>query len=140
VLAKWLNPDVEALVRVGSADATPKAFSAGADYVLSVPRVSARMVAQELRGEEVLAPASQIRLVRVPAAPFAGSTLANSGIYERTGCRVIAIEDDDGRTRPADPQWRFTGDERITIVGSDETVQAFLKRFDVAPTELSEEP
>ncbi|WP_435359012.1 potassium channel family protein [Haloarchaeobius sp. DFWS5] len=136
VLAQSLNPDIEVLVRVSDADATPKAFTAGADYVLSVARVSARMVAKELRGEDVLAPAIQIRLVRVPATPFAGSTLADSNIYEQTGCRVIAIEDHDGQTITLDPQWQFTGDERMTIVGSDEAVQTFLKRFDVSPTDL----
>jgi hypothetical protein len=50
---------------------------------------------------------------------------------------VITIEDADGRTRAADPQWRFSGDERLTIVGSDEAVQEARKRFDVSPTELS---
>ncbi len=137
VLAQSLNPEIEVLVRVSDADTTQKAYAAGADYVLSVPRVSARMVARELRGEDVLAPASQVRVVRVPARPFAGSTLAASGIYERTGCRVIAIEDDDGRTSAVDPQWRFNGDERITIVGSDGAVQEYLKRFDVTPADLN---
>ena len=137
VQAQSLNPDIEVLVRVSDVDTPAKAFSAGADYVLSVPRVSARMVAKELRGEEVLAPASQIRLVRVPATPFAGSTLEDSGIYEQTGCRVIAIEV-DGQTRVVDPRWRFSGDERITLVGSDEAVQEFLKRYDITPTELAD--
>lgn len=121
-------------MRVSDTDATRKALSAGGDYVLSVPRVSARMVARELRGEDVLAPASQIRLIRVPADPLAGSTLAESGIYERTGCRVIAVEDDAGLSSTIDPNRRFTGDERITLVGADEAIQRFLKRFDVSPT------
>jgi len=139
VLARSLNPDIEILVRVTDTDATKKALSAGADYVLSVPRVSARMVARELRGEEVLAPASQIRLIRVPAEPFAGSTLAESGIYEQTGCRVIAVEDESGLSSTVDPQRQFTGDERITLVGPDEAVQRFLKRFDVSPMESAPE-
>jgi len=138
VLAESINPDVEVLVRVSDSDTSPKALSAGADYVLSVPRVSARMVAKELRGEDVLAPASQIRLVRVPARPFSGTTLAESRIFERTGCRVIAVEDDGATTAAIDPERQFTGDERLTIVGSDESVQEFLKRFDVTPTELAE--
>ncbi|KAB1187999.1 MULTISPECIES: TrkA family potassium uptake protein [Haloferax] len=137
VLAQSIHPEIEVLVRVGDAEATQKAFTAGADYVLSVPQVSARMVAKELRGEDVLAPASQIRLVRVPATPFSGSTLGKSRIYEQTGCRVIAIENGDGQTVSVDPQWRFSGDERITIVGADEAVQTFLKRFDVTPTDVS---
>jgi len=134
VLARSLNRDIEILTRVSDADATKKALSAGADYALSVPRVSARMVASELRGEDVLAPASQIRLVRVPATPFAGSTLADSNIYEKTGCRVIAIEDDSGLSSTIDPQRKLTGSEQMVIVGSDEAVQQFRKQFDVSPT------
>jgi Trk K+ transport system NAD-binding subunit len=137
VLARSLNPDIEVLVRVSATDATRKALSAGADYVLSIPQVSARMVAKELRGEDVLAPASQIRIVRVSAAPFAGTTLATSGIYEATGCRVIAVEDDTGLSGTVDPAREFDGDERLTLVGADEDVQRFLKRYDVSPTEPS---
>jgi Trk K+ transport system NAD-binding subunit len=133
VLSRSMNPDIEVLLRVNDVDATTKALSAGADYVLSVPRVSARMVARELRGEAVLAPASQIRIVRVPATPFVGSTLAESGIYEETGCRVIAVSDDDGVSGIVDPDRRFTGEEEMTIVGTDESVRAFLNRFDITP-------
>jgi Trk K+ transport system NAD-binding subunit len=134
VVARSSNPDIEILARVSDTDATRKALSAGADYVLSVPRVSARMVARELNDEDVLAPASQIRLLRVSATPLAGSTLAESDIYETTGCRVIAIEDESGFTSTVDPHRTFTGSERIVLVGSDEAVQQFRKRFDVSPT------
>ena len=135
VLARSLNSNIEILARVSDTDATQKALSAGADYVLSVPRVSARMVARELRGEDVLAPASQIRLLRVPAKPLAGSTLAESALYQKTGCRVIAVEDDSGLSSNIDPQRRFTGTERIILVGSDEAVQRFRKQFDVSPVD-----
>ena len=133
VLARSTNADIEILTRVSETDTTGKALSAGANYVLSVPRVSARMVARELRGEDVLAPASQVRFIRVPARPFAGATLATSGIYEQTGCRVVSMEDETGVSGTVDPEYQFSGDERITLVGSDEAVQAFLKRFDVSP-------
>jgi Trk K+ transport system NAD-binding subunit len=133
VLARSLNDEMEILLRVSDTDATRKALSAGADYALSVPRVSARMIARELRGEDVLAPASQIRFIRAPATPLAGTTLADSNIYERTGCRVIAVEDDDGISATVDPTRTFDGDERLTLVGTDEAIQAFHKRFDVDP-------
>jgi voltage-gated potassium channel len=123
---------------VSDTDATKKALSAGADYVLSVPRVSARMVTTELRGEDVLAPASQIQLVRVPARPFAGSTVANSGIYEQTGCRIVGIEDDSGLSSTVDPAREFTGDEQMILVGSDESIQRFRKQFGVSPTDASD--
>lgn len=135
VLARSLNPNIEILARVNDTDATTKALSAGADYVLSVPHVSARMVARELRDEDLLTPASQIRLIRVPAEPLAGSTLAQSEIFEQTGCRVIAMEDDAGRTGEIDPTYQFSGDERITLVGLDEAVQSFLLEYDGSPLE-----
>jgi Trk K+ transport system NAD-binding subunit len=138
VLSRSLNPDIEVLTRVSDTDATRKALSAGADYVLSVPRVSARMVAGELRGEDVLAPASQIRIIRVSAQPFADSTLADSNIYEQTGCLVIAVEDDTGLSSTVDPEHRFTGDEQIVLVGTDEAVKQFRKQFDVTPVDTEE--
>lgn len=138
VLARSLNPDIEVVVRVSDTNAPRKALNAGADYVLSVPRVSARMVARELRGEDVLAPASQIRIIRVHAGPFAGMNLAESNIYEQTGCRVIAIEDEDGISNTVEPHRTLTGDEQLSLVGSDEDVQQFLKRFDVSPAEATD--
>jgi len=71
----------------------------------------------------------------VSAAPFAGSTLAESSIAEETGRRVIAVEDDSGTSAAVDPNREFTGEERVTLVGTDESVQRFRKRFDVSPTE-----
>ncbi|WP_435062917.1 potassium channel family protein [Halobaculum sp. EA56] len=138
VLARSLNPDVEILVRMSDAKATTKALRAGADYVLSVPRISARMVARELRGEEVLGAGSQIRIDRVPAEPFAGRTLAESGIYERTGCRVIAIEHEGELTVSLDPDRTIAADDRLVIVGTDEAVRRFLTQFDVTPRPMEE--
>jgi Trk K+ transport system NAD-binding subunit len=131
-LVRSLAPDVEVLVRVNDTDSTAKALRAGADYVLSVPRVSARMVAGELRGEDVLEPASQVRFARAPAGPFAGRTLAESGIYETTGCRVIAVADDDGVVAPVPPDRRLAPGDRLTVVGTDAAVRAFHERVEAA--------
>lgn len=139
VLARSMNPDIEILTRVSDTDATSKALSAGADYVLSVPRISARMLARELRGEDVLAPASQIRLIRIPARPFAGTSIAESGISEETGCRVIAVEDDAGLSTRFDPHRELTGEEDLVLVGSDEAVQTLLKEHDVSPADMTEQ-
>jgi len=138
VLARSLNPDIEILVRMSDAKATTKALRAGADYVLSVPRVSARMVARELRGEEVLGAGSQIRIDRVSAEPFAGKTLAESRIYERTGCRVIAIEHEGELTVSLDPDRTIAAEDRLVIVGTDESVRRFLTVFDVTPRPTEE--
>jgi voltage-gated potassium channel len=133
VQAQAINPDIEVLFRANEMATVTKAFRAGADYVLAVPQVSARMVARELRGEDVLAPASQVRVIRVPATPFAGETVESAEISERTGCRVVAIEDDSGLTTHIDPGRELDADDRLVLVGTDVAVQEFLKQFDVSP-------
>jgi len=137
VVARSLNPNIEVLTRVSDTNASRKAMRAGADYVLSVPQVSARMIARELRGEDIIDPATQIRLVRVSAASFAGTTIADSEIYEKTGCRVVAVEDEDGLSTTVDPERTLDGDERLVIVGDDDAVQSFLKRFDTQRVDAS---
>ncbi len=133
VQAQAINPDIEVLFRANEMATVTKAFRAGADYVLAVPQVSARMVARELRGEDVLAPASQIRVIRVPAMPFAGETIESAEISERTGCRVVAIENDSGMTTQIDPGRELDAGDRLVLVGTDNAVQQFLKQFDVSP-------
>jgi len=132
VQAQAINPDIEVLFRANEMATVSKAFRAGADYVLAIPQVSARMVARELRGENVLDPASQIRVVRVPATPFAGETIASAEIPERTGCRVIAIENESGLTTRIDPQRELDADDQLTLVGTDDAVQEFLRQSDVS--------
>jgi Trk K+ transport system NAD-binding subunit len=90
------------------------------------------MVARELRGENVLDSASQIRVVRVPATPFAGETIASAEIPERTGCRVIAIENESGLTTRIDPQRELDADDQLTLVGTDDAVQEFLRQSGVS--------
>ncbi|MEF8786982.1 MAG: NAD-binding protein, partial [Haloarculaceae archaeon] len=60
-MARALSDDVEILARLTDAEKTSPAFRAGADYVLSVQRVCARLVASEVHGERVMDPTSQIR-------------------------------------------------------------------------------
>ena len=132
VQAQAINPDIEVLFRANEMATVSKAFRAGADYVLAIPQVSARMVARELRGENVLDSASQIRVVRVPATPFAGETIASAEIPERTGCRVIAIENESGLTTRIDPQRELDADDQLTLVGTDDAVQEFLRQSGVS--------
>lgn len=59
------------------------------------------------------------------------STLVELGSYEEPSCRVTAIENESGLSSNPDPYREFTGDERMTVVGSNEAVWQFRKQFDV---------
>ncbi|MGB9964852.1 potassium channel family protein [Halobacterium hubeiense] len=126
-MARSLSADVEVLVRVTDTEKGSAAFRAGADYVLSVQRVSARLVAAEVHGERVMDPVGQIRLVRADAAPFVGETVASASDPE-TGWTVVAVVH-DGEVNTTQSATIEAGDE-VFVAGSDSAVRKFEQAVD----------
>ena len=128
-MARALSDDVEILARVTDAEKASPAFRAGADYVLSVQRVCARLVAAEVHGERVMDPVSQIRLVRAASAPFAGQSLADIRRQRDRAWTVVgALRDGDVLTDAATTV--EAGDE-VFVAGSDEAIAEFERTVDV---------
>jgi Trk K+ transport system NAD-binding subunit len=127
-MARSLSDDLEILTRVTDAEKTAPAVRAGADYVLSVQRVCARLVAAEVHGERVVDPASQIRLVRASGAGLAGTSLADSRRDRTRGWLIVAVLRDGtvytGEGTVVDE------DDEILVAGSDESIQAFEEAYD----------
>jgi len=67
-------------------------------------------------------------------SPLDGVTIRNSSIREQTGCRVVAVDGDSGLTTQIDPYREIEPDDRLTLVGTDDAVQEFLKRYDISPS------
>jgi Trk K+ transport system NAD-binding subunit len=134
VQARKLAPDIEIFVRVQDPDTILKANAAGADFVLSVPHVSARQIAAELRGTQFASLTEDVHLVRISAAPFAGASLADLALRERTGCLVVAVEYPDGTAAVPESTAAFDGDEQLAVVGRTENFEALSEAFDVDVT------
>lgn len=122
-LARSLTDELEILARVTDTDKTRAAFRAGADYVLSIQRATARLLAREVHGEEVVSPVSQIRLVRSDAAPFAEQTIEEANEEAEIGWTVIGVGRDgifqtEGTTRIND-------DDTVLVAGTDAMIQEF---------------
>jgi Trk K+ transport system NAD-binding subunit len=129
-MARSLAPDLEILTRVTDTEKASPAFRAGADYVLSVQRVCARLVAAEVHGERVLDPVSQIRLVRADATPFAGRTLGAARRRADRGWTVVGLVR-DGTVYTDEASTIETGDEMF-VAGSDEAIQEFERTVDAS--------
>ena len=122
-LARSLTDDLEILARVSDDGNVATAFGAGADYVLSIQQTTARLLAREVHGEEVVSPIGQLRLVRTDAAPFAGTPLetANEESAEEWG--IIGVERDGTfRTDGATP---IEEGDTVVVAGTDETIRTF---------------
>ncbi|WP_135819591.1 potassium channel family protein [Halostella litorea] len=129
-MARSLSSDVEILARVTDAEKASAAFRAGADYVLSVQRVCARLVASEVHGERVMDPTNQIRLVRADAAPFAGEALGDTRRVGDRGWMVAGVVR-DGEVR-TDERTTIRADDEVFVAGSDEGIGEFERTVDAA--------
>jgi Trk K+ transport system NAD-binding subunit len=127
-MARALSDDVEILARVTEAAKTSPAFRAGADYALSVQRVSARLVASEVHGERVIDPASQIRLVRAAGAPFIGDSLRDLRADPDRGWTVVGLIRDG--TVYTDETTTVEESDEIFVAGSDVAIQEFERTVD----------
>ncbi|AHG04620.1 potassium transporter TrkA [Halobacterium sp. DL1] len=127
-MARSMSNDVEILARVTEAEKESPAFRAGADYVLSVQRVSARLVAAEVHGERVMDPAGQIRLVRADAAPFAGDSVADARGAGSRGWTVVGVARDGGVL--TDETTEIHSGDDIFVAGSDDAIQRFERTVD----------
>ncbi|MDZ7731566.1 MAG: NAD-binding protein [Natrialbaceae archaeon] len=122
-MARSLSSEMEILARVTDAEKVKAAFRAGADYVLSTQRVSARLVAAEVHGERVMDPTSQIRLVRVEATPFVGESLADARLNAERGWTIVGVS--RGGTVQTDESITIEADDEVFVATSDDAIQAF---------------
>ena len=122
-MARALSENVDILTRVTDAEKTGPAFRAGADYVLSAQRVSARLVAAEVHGERVMDPVGQIRLVRADADRLAGSLLAEARSDPERGWTVVGLARNG--TVLTDEGTNIRADNEVFVAGSDDAISAF---------------
>ena len=125
-MARSLAPDIEILVRVTESEKASAAFRAGADYVLSVQQVCARLVAAEIHGERVMDPVGQVRLIRTDATAFVGQSLDSIRRNPEEGWSVVGLLK-DGEVRTAPAATIESGDE-VFVAGSDAAIQAFERK------------
>jgi len=122
---RQLDPDIEVIARANKTDSVVKLYQAGADYVLALSTVSGRMLASTILGEEMLTYDQQIAVVRTPAGPFAGETLAEADIRARTGVTVVAIERDGTLLTDLGPDFELIDGDEVIVAGPDEAATSF---------------
>jgi Trk K+ transport system NAD-binding subunit len=130
LVVRELAPDTEIIARVEENGNISKTYRAGADYVLSLQRVTGRMAASYLlEDHDVLSVGQQVEIARTQAPKIAGRTIGDVDIRERTGCTVIAIRRDGAVDTDITPETEIrTGDE-LVIVGTDAGVREFEQLF-----------
>lgn len=122
LLADRLVTGLDIIVRLDDPANEQKARRAGADYVLSLPELSGRVLAQDVLREERLSYSRQLETVRIDATPFAGRSLAEIGVLD-TDCIVVAVERGDELLTDIGTTFTLEPDDRIIVVGSEEALE-----------------
>ncbi|SFR44620.1 potassium channel family protein [Halogeometricum limi] len=125
LVVKQVSPETEVIARANDAENIAKLYRAGAEYVLALSTVSGRILASNLTEEEVIAPQSQVEIVRTSAPQLAGQTLAEADVRARTNCTVIAVERDGDLLTEIGPEFVVRTDDTLVVAGTDDDINEF---------------
>lgn len=121
LLARELSADLDVVVRVNDSASQGKVRRAGADYVLSLPDISGRLLALDVLREEILSYDRQLKVVRFESDDLAGRSLADTEIPE-TDCILVGVERSGEIVRDVPAEFEFEPGDSLLLAGDDEAI------------------
>jgi voltage-gated potassium channel len=132
IYCRKLRPDIQIVSRATLERNVSTLHRAGADFVMSYASMGANAIFNALERANVVMLAEGLDVFRVPIPrELAGKTLAGSGIRERTGCSVVAVEHGGVSEVNPDPGQPLPADGELILVGSPQAEHDFLERYQV---------
>lgn len=130
ILARRLSSRLQILSRCTFERNVATLHRAGADLVLSYGSMGANSILNLLRKRETLLMAEGLSIFTTPIAPsVAGKTVAESGIRDRTGCTIIAVENSGRREVNPPSDYPLPAAGRLVLIGTFEAEERFLAEF-----------
>jgi Trk K+ transport system NAD-binding subunit len=128
-----LRPDIQILSRATQDRNVSTLHRAGADFVMSLATLGANAIVHYLSDHQTALLAEGLNVFRSRVSrELVGKRLADSGIREKTGCSVAAIEQGGVMNVNPDPSLVLSADAELVIIGSHEGEKAFLETFVVS--------
>jgi len=125
-----LRPDMQILSRASEDRNVSTLHRAGADFVMSYASLGANTIFNFLMDEETLLLAEGLNFFHLQAPrSLIGKTLLQSGIREKTGCTVIAVQHKDSISVNPEPNLLISRDDEIILVGTYDTERSFLNEY-----------
>lgn len=135
LIARKLNPEIQIIARANLESSVDKLYRAGADYVLSLSMIGAKMLIKLIE-EKKLIDETAIMMERIGVfksraaeTSLVGKKIEDSMIRASTGCTVIGIEKGDRFISNPEPQTLITGDSTLILIGTEEQIQKYEKKF-----------
>jgi Trk K+ transport system NAD-binding subunit len=125
-----LRPDMQILSRASEDRNVSTLHRAGADFVMSYASLGANAIFNFLMNEETLLLAEGLNFFHLEAPrSLVGKTLVQSGIREKTGCTVIALQRKGATSISPEPNVQINKDDELILIGTYDAESAFLSEF-----------
>jgi Trk K+ transport system NAD-binding subunit len=127
IFYRRLRNNLQIISRCSSPDYARRLHRAGADLVLSYAGMGANTIFNYLRGSGTVSLGSGVNIftTRTPDS-LAGTSIKDSGVRTRTGCSIIALEDDGERLINPGPDDVLPTEGSLVLVGTLEAERRFL--------------
>ncbi|MGD8291568.1 MAG: NAD-binding protein [Desulfobacterales bacterium] len=128
IYCRRLSPNTQIISRANLERNISKLHTAGADLVMSYASMAASTIFNLLKPDDLLMLAEGLNVFRVVMPPsYVDKTLAESQIRSQTGCNVVAICDPDTMCVNPNPSYRFSDNNELILIGSEEAESRFFK-------------
>jgi Trk K+ transport system NAD-binding subunit len=128
IYCRRLCPDIQIISRANLERNISKLHTAGADLVMSYASMAANTIFNLLKPDDLLMLAEGLNIFRVVMPPsYVDRTLAESQIRSQTGCNVVAICDPETMCVNPNPSYRFSENNELILIGSEEAESRFFK-------------
>jgi len=125
-----LRADMQILSRASEDRNVSTLHRAGADFVMSYALLGSGAIFNFLRNEETLLLAEGLNFFHLPAPrSIVGNSLIQSGIREKTGCTVVAIQHQNETSINPAPETIIAKDDELILIGTYDAESAFLNTF-----------
>lgn len=129
VIVQDCTAEAPVIARVNHARNVQNIYRAGADFALSISKVSGQMLSFRLLGQEALSLYENLKVQKIDGAPLVGRHPAEAAIRERTGCSIVAVERDGNLIVNYDEDFSFRPSDIVFVCGSEGGVDRFRELF-----------
>lgn len=123
LVASNMNPDVEVIVAANDVTNANTLYRAGADYVLALPDVAARMTTLDVFEEKVMELCNRVELAEATGEEFEGYRPEDETLQRENGVSVVGVQRNGDVVTDFGPEFVVEPGDDVVVVGSAEAAE-----------------
>ncbi|MFQ3574457.1 MAG: NAD-binding protein [Thermodesulfovibrionales bacterium] len=130
IYCRKLRPDIQIISRATLDRNISKIHKAGADLVMSYASIAINTIINILKPHKALMLTEGLNVFSVPVpSSLVGQNLLQTGIRQRTGCSVVAINSDGKIVISPDPYAPLKENDILIIIGTTDSEKKLMDEF-----------